>query len=78
MSKFCGTCKHFHRNADDLKRGQCREGPPHATTIPLDQAAKTQLVLSSYPNLPEDFPACDRHRPKLSIATDLPSRMQDL
>lgn len=65
----CGTCKHWHKqdstdvnNIGAPKRGICRFGPPHCTSLP--NGAQT----SSYPNLPANFPACAQHDAKLEIA----------
>ncbi len=59
----CGTCKHWAKMPADPanfrdRRGQCRESPPHATTIPHGNG---QILLASYPQLPAEFPACSRH-----------------
>lgn len=62
--KTCDTCKFWHPFAVDPinlgaeKRGECREGPPHATSIPQQGRL---AVVASYPNLPAGFPACGRH-----------------
>jgi hypothetical protein len=70
----CGTCRHWHakpRNTLDLsqpQRGDCREGPPHTTTLPGPQG--NVGTFSTYPDLPSGFPACDRHAVQLvEIAT---------
>lgn len=64
----CGTCRHWHakpRNTLDLSqpaRGDCREGPPHTTSLP---GPGGQIgTLSTYPDLPAHFAACSRHQPQ--------------
>lgn len=67
FGKTCKTCKFWVKappnpvNLQDV-RGECREGPPHATTHVVDQRP---YIMSSYPSLPQDFPACFRHQSKL-------------
>jgi len=66
----CGTCRHWHakpRQSLDLsqpQRGDCREGPPHTTSLPGPQGLN---VFSTYPDLPAQFPACDRHAPAIVV-----------
>lgn len=67
----CGTCRHWHagpRNTMDLgqpQQGDCREGPPHATSLPNPPQ---MMMFCNYPRLPATFPACSRHQPKVEIA----------
>jgi hypothetical protein len=64
----CGTCKHWHKkiNPHNIRdaRGDCRFNPPCVTTLP--QGANT-FCLSSYPSLPDSFPACSKHEAKVAI-----------
>ncbi len=59
----CGSCKHWHKhppNPTNLseKRGDCRRNPPTATTLPMQNG---QVILCSYPNLQDTFPACSQY-----------------
>lgn len=64
----CGFCRHYHllprprdaSGAVDMsqpQQGECREGPPHLTSLPTPQG---QMQLCGYPPLPANFPACGR------------------
>lgn len=65
QSLTCSTCRHWHakpRNTMDLSqppRGDCREGPPHTTSLPGPNGSIG--TLSTYPDLPGNFAACSRH-----------------
>lgn len=69
--KICGTCLHWYDQGGDPNalgdphKGQCREGPPDATSLPMPMQGpdgrQTMMILSNYRSLPATFPACDRH-----------------
>jgi hypothetical protein len=69
----CEYCVHWKRqpvNPHNIREvlGECREGPPHTTTLP---GANGQVMrVSSYPQLPPNFPACDRHKVALKIVQE--------
>jgi len=81
IAPTCGTCEHWKalaagplppgpvdlsmRAAIAMKRGECRESPPSMTQLPQPQG---QLVLCGYPNIEESFPACSRHKGRVSLA----------
>ena len=71
--KQCGDCQHWHQNPTDPnnlasgrspnRQGQCREGPPHLTMIPVGNGIAS---LVGYPGpLVETFTACDRWSQRL-------------
>lgn len=66
----CHTCKHWHAQEataatiGQIKRGDCRQGPPHATSLPDGRG--NLGVVSSYPLLPANFPACGQHAARLA------------
>lgn len=70
--KTCDSCIHWKPqpvNVADLgakREGQCREGPPDLTILPNGAGGFTQIF--AYPQLPQDFAACDRHK----AAADVP------
>lgn len=64
----CGTCNHWHAkpcqslDLSQPQRGDCREGPPHTTSLPAGPGGQVSMF-SAYPDLPAHFAACDRHAP---------------
>ena len=68
--KTCGTCKHWIKvQSLDLSKqeGDCREGPPTPHPM-MDQRGRMLGQLSIYNRLPLNFPACDKHEPRLDLA----------
>jgi hypothetical protein len=69
----CGTCKHFvvcgpqSPVIGDPKQGECREGPPSTTCIPVAGGAGAVAKFTSYPAINGAADACSRHA--LALAT---------
>lgn len=69
----CGTCKHFvvHGTQSPVigepKQGECREGPPATTCIPV-QGGGGIAKFTSYPALTEAMNACSRHQAIMETA----------
>lgn len=71
-AETCGTCQHWHALAANPlalneRRGECREGPPHVTTLPSERGP---MAISNYPNLPAGFQACGRHKARIALVVN--------
>ena len=68
----CGQCKHWHGKPKaplalgEPQRGDCRAMPPSVTVIMQRHGVQVQqLSVASYPDLPENFPACGQFAAKV-------------
>lgn len=71
----CGTCKHFvicgpqSAVIGDPKQGECREGPPSTTCIPVaGSGGATHAKFTTYPAITEAVNACSRHLAIVEVA----------
>lgn len=65
------TCRFYHKNSMDFRKGECRIFPPVLFAVQMKGPMNSIRVQvdSAYPPLRGDGPACNEHKPRLEVVS---------